>query len=161
MAEPHVVSALRRKYAELKGELRYAAPLDTASLVLAINQVGCVLRMFSPDEDLSKVAAVRPYVHDRRKWARTAMDILRTERRPMTARALARRVLEARGVAPTPDVLMSVECSLHAVLARLEGRGIMRLEGEPKRWSVEPARLGAAESTLAGEGPILRPNSVV
>ncbi len=132
----HVVTALRRKYAELKGELKYAAALDTGPLVLAINQVGCVLRMFSPDEDLTAIAPVRPYAHDRRAWARTALDILRTANRPMTARELARRVLAATGAAPTPDTLSSVECSLHAVLGRLEGRGVVREDGEPKRWLV-------------------------
>ncbi len=161
MAETHVVSALRRKYAELKGVLRYDPTADLDATLLATRHVGCVLRMFSPEVDLTTIAPVRPYKDDRRHWSRTALDILRTERRPMTARELARRVLEARGVAASPDVLMSVECSLHAVLERLEGRGIVREDGEPKRWGVAPSRPLRVASSLSTDGsqdgPGLRP----
>ena len=136
MAETHVVSALRRKYAELKGVLKYDPTADEGATLLAARQVGCVLRMFSPEVDLTAIDPVRPYKEDRRKWSRTALNILRLERRPMTARALAKRVLWARCVRSSPDLLVSVECSLHAVLARLEGRGVVRLPGEPKRWCV-------------------------
>lgn len=52
----------------------------------------------------------------------------------MTGRSLARAVLAAEGVAVTPDTLSSVECSLHSTLGRLEGRGIVREDGEPKKW---------------------------
>ena len=138
MAESHVVFALRRKYAELKGVLKYDPTADPEATVLACNQVGCVLRMFAPGEDLTAIRPVRPYKGERDHWSRTALDILRRSGEPMTARALARRVLDAKSVEPSPDVLMSVECSLHAVLERLEGRGVRRLAGEPKRWIVEP-----------------------
>ena len=138
MAERHVVFALRRKYAQLKGVLKFDPTADPYATVKAINEVGCVLRMFSPGEDLSAVRPRRPYKPQRHTWARTALDILRREGRCMTARSLARRVLEAEGIAPTPDVLMSVECSLHAVLERLEGRGVTRMDGAPKRWAVQP-----------------------
>ncbi len=137
MAERHVVFALRRKYAELKGVLKFDPTADQYATVKAINEVGCVLRMFSPSEDLNAVRPRRPYKPQRHTWARTALDILRREGRPMSARSLARRVLAAEDIDPTPDVLMSVECSLHAVLGRLEGRGVVREEGEPKRWQVE------------------------
>jgi hypothetical protein len=136
MAEPHVVSALKRKYAELKGELKFAPPPDTEPLVLAIRQVGCVLRMFSPDEDLTAIKPVRAYAGERHSWARTALDILRETGRPMSARELGRAVLAARGVPCRDRTLVSVECSLHAVLGRLEGRGIVREDGSPKRWRI-------------------------
>ena len=136
MAESHVVFALRRKYAELKGILKYDPTADLEATVRACSQVGCVLRMFNPGEDLSAVRAVRPYKGERHQWSRTALDILRRSNQPMTVRALARGVLEAQGVEATPDVLMSVECSLHAVLERLEGRGVIRMAGGPKRWHV-------------------------
>jgi hypothetical protein len=136
MAERHVVFALRRKYAELKGVLKFDPTADPYATVKAINEVGCVLRMFSPTEDLTAIRPRRPYRPQRHTWARTALDILRREGRPMTARSLARCVLEAEGAEPTPAVLMSVECSLHAVLGRLEGRGVVREGGTPKRWRV-------------------------
>jgi hypothetical protein len=53
----------------------------------------------------------------------------------MAARELGYAVLEREG--GTRDDLISIECSLHAVLGRLEGRGLIREPGSPKRWSVE------------------------
>jgi hypothetical protein len=134
MAERHVVFALRRKYAELKGVLKFDPTADPYVTVESLRHVGCTLHMFSPAEDLTAIPPRRPYKPQRHTWARTALDILRREGRPMTARSLARRVLEAERAEATPAVLMSVECSLHAVLGRLEGRGVVRLEGEPKCW---------------------------
>ena len=98
MAERHVVFALRRKYAELKGVLKFDPTADSYATVEAIRHVGCTLRMFSPAEDLTAIRPRRPYKAQRHTWARTALDILRREGRPMTARALARRALEAEGV---------------------------------------------------------------
>ena len=122
MAERHVVFALRRKYAELKGVLKFDPTADPFATVKAINEVGCVLRMFNPGEDLSAVRPRRPYKPGRsHSWTRTGLDILRREGRPMTGRALAKRVLATEGVEPKADVLMSVECSLHATLGRMEG----------------------------------------
>jgi len=54
----------------------------------------------------------------------------------MTARAIARRVLEASGVPLTRTNLQRVECSLHAVLERLEGEGVVREDDNPKRWGL-------------------------
>jgi hypothetical protein len=54
----------------------------------------------------------------------------------MTANELAHRVLAALGAASTRANMQRVECSLHAVLGRLESRGVVRVGGEPKRWSV-------------------------
>ncbi len=133
-----MVFALRRKYAQLKGVLKYDPTNDPEGTVQACNQVGCVLRMFAPELDLSAIVPVRPYKGERDRWSLTAIDILRRSAQPMTARALARAVLDAKGIEPGVDVLMSVECSLHAVLERLEGAGIVRLDGAPKRWMVAP-----------------------
>lgn len=140
MAESHVISALRRKYAELKGVLKYLPAEDPEPTLVALRQVGAVLRMFAPSEDLSAVAPIRPYAAHRHRWSRTALDILRREGRPMTARALARRVLEAQGVLATAETILPVECSLHAVLGRLEGQGVVRVSEEPKHWAI--ARYG-------------------
>jgi hypothetical protein len=137
MAERHVVFALRRKYAELKGLLKYEAPAQPETLIFDLHQVGNVLRMFSPTEDLAAIPARRPYKPGRsHSWTRTALDVLRREGRPMSGRALARAVMIAEGLEPKLPVLSSVECSLHSTLARLEGRGIVREEGEPKRWRI-------------------------
>ncbi len=141
MAERHVVSALRRKYAELAGRMRFEPDTDKRELRAAIRQVGAVLLMFAPGEDLAAIKAVRPYPAMREKWLRDALGIMRAEQRPFSARELAYRVMEARGVAPTYETMKSIECGLYAQLARLEGRGLERLDGAPKRWTVQRSAL--------------------
>jgi hypothetical protein len=134
MATTFVVSALRRKYAELKGVLKYDTASDPEPTLEAIRQVGNVLRMFSPGYDLSAIRPLRAYKADRKRlWTRSAMDVLRTAAEPMTCRQIAHKVAEAHGVTDLAT-LYSIECSLHASLERRRRYGVVRLDGEPKRW---------------------------
>jgi hypothetical protein len=70
----------------------------------------------------------------RSKYFADALAVLKAEGAAMTPRAIARRVLEARGVPLNRKNPQRVECSLHAVLERLEAYGVVREPGEPKRW---------------------------
>ncbi len=133
MAERHVVFALRRKYAELKGQLAHHRCDDPELVAHELGLVGAVLHMFAPDEDLTAVRPVRPYKADRGRWGRLAVSILRAEGRPMSARAVARRIMGVRGL--DPALVSTIECSLHATLAAWEGFGIERVSDEPKRWA--------------------------
>lgn len=124
---PYVVSALRRKYAELKGR-------EDAE---AMAHVGATLRLFSPAEDLAAIPAVRPYKAERERWSRTALSILRTAEKPLRARELARLVMVAHGVDPTDQArLVSISCGLQAVLRRLADQGVMAVSGKPRRWAL-------------------------
>jgi hypothetical protein len=127
--EAYVVTALRRKYAELKG----VGDADNLA------HVGAALLLFKPDEDLAAIPAIRPYKAHRERWAASVMSILRRARRPMTGRELTYAVMAERGI-PATDIrrLKSIECSLHIVLGRLEGDGIERASDDPTRWAVEP-----------------------
>jgi hypothetical protein len=125
--EAYVVTALRRKYAELLGQ-------DDAE---AVAHVGATLLLFNPAEDLALVKPIRPYKHQRQKWMATVCGILRREGRPMTGRELTYAVMQERGVNITDLTrLKSIECGLHATLERLEGEGVELVEMEPKRWAV-------------------------
>src|SRR5471030_2714606 len=121
MAESPVVYALRRKYADLKGVLKYRAPDDTDELILAIRQVGCVLRMFKPGENLSAIEPIRPMRKKPRKWSRVAFTIMRREPGPFTVRELARRVMAETGAGPQD--LATIDAALCSLMERLEGRG--------------------------------------
>jgi hypothetical protein len=135
MAQSPVVYALRRKYADLKGVLKYRAPDDPEALILDIRHVGCVLRMFSPDEDLSAIRPIRPMRKRPRRWSRVAFTIMRREQRPMTVRELAHRVAAEKG-AGFKDI-PGIDAALCSLMERLEGRGVVRVAGEPKRWRCE------------------------
>jgi hypothetical protein len=132
MAESHVLSALKRQYARTLGFVE--AGEDAAD---DLAHLAAVIRMFAPDEDLSLVRPIRPYPAKRDRWLREALALLRASSEPMTPRALARRILSARGVALTRKNLQPVEVSLHFCFERLEGRGLERMVGPPKRWRVE------------------------
>jgi hypothetical protein len=97
--------------------------------------VGATLLLFSPSEDLASIPAIRPYKGGRKRWMRTVLDTLRKSNRPLTGRELAYAVMRERDV-PLSDILRlkSIECGLHAVLGRLEGQGVVKVWGKPKRW---------------------------
>ena len=126
---PYVVTALRRKYAELKG----------AGDAEGLAHVGATLRIFNPGEDLDAIPAVRPYKGEREHWSRTALDILRTSRQPIATPDLARLTLVACGADPGDrGRYMSALCGLHAVLKRLADDGILTVidDRRPKRWAL-------------------------
>ena|SRR5665213_607076 len=130
MKNTYLLFGLRRLYAQTLGYIRAGQDRTEDLACLAY-----VIRMVAPDIDLSAIRPVRPYKPHRHEWSRAALDILRIEGRPMAARELARRVIASEGGNDTD--LPSVECSLHAVLGRLEGQGVIRAEGSPKRWRVD------------------------
>ena len=132
MAENQLIFGLKRQYAKTLGLIE--AGEDGAN---DLDHLAAVILMFKPDENLAAIKPVRPYRENRERWSRTALTILRREGQPMTARALARRVLAHHGVPLIRANLQRVECSLHAVLERLEGRGVIRAEDAPKRWRVD------------------------
>ncbi len=129
MAETHVLSALKRQYGKTLGLIRAgeACGDDLAHLI-------AVIAMFNPDEDLTAIKPVRPYPADRGRWTVDALDLLKHEGVAMSARAVARRLLTERGMVHSLPNLQRAECTLHVVLGRLEGRGVVRENREPKRW---------------------------
>ena len=85
--EAYVVTALRRKLAELKGLALHGDNQAPAS----IDHVTATLLLFKPDEDIDAIPAVRPYKGARESWLPTALTFLRKEGRPMKAREIALR----------------------------------------------------------------------
>ena len=129
----YVLSGLRRQYAVTLGSIRAG---DNRAEDLA--HLAAVLLMFSPAEDLSAIAPVRPYRANRGRWLAKALAVLRTANEPLSARALARRIMAAEGI-PQADYkwFKALECGLYATLSALEGDGVVALAGRPKRWMVE------------------------
>lgn len=132
MAENQLIFGLKRRYAQTLGLI--AAGQDRTD---DLAHLGAVIIMFNPAANLGAIEPIRPYRPNRVRWSRTALSILRGQNAPMTARALAKCVLTARGVPLVRANLKRVECSLHAVLARLESNGVVRAWGSPKRWRLE------------------------
>jgi hypothetical protein len=105
MAEPHVVTALRDKRAELSGAIadlekrigRHRADLQ---------HVDAVLRLFAPD--LEPAAIAPKAVRRSNEWfrpgelARMVLDILRVAPAPLSIREITAQVIQRREIAP-PD----------------------------------------------------------
>jgi hypothetical protein len=131
------IGMLRKKYAQLKGRADELFE-DHAQLATDMEHVGAVLLMFDPAADLDAIAAIRPYKAHRGRWNRDAMKVLREANSPLTVIELAQRVVMLRDVADDDTrTRVSIVCSLHAVLKRLERRGWVTVSGgRPKRWAV-------------------------
>jgi len=127
MAEPHVLSALKR---------RYAQTLDLAARGIAVGNdlehLGGAILIFAPETDLAAIQPIRRHHPREGRWTRAALDVLKQAERPMTARELADAVLE--GSEATRRVRDSIAANLHATMGRLEGNGIERAPGTIKRW---------------------------
>ena len=126
MAETHVLSALKRRY----GEVRWLAEAG-ADRTADLAHLAAVILMFNPAEDLAAIAPVRRNRNhkgrSKRIWIETALDVLRAASEPLTTRQIARRVAQVRG-AP-PEALTSIECSIQVTLDKLDG--VVR-SGSPK-----------------------------
>lgn len=124
---PYVVSALRRKYAELAG----LGDTD------AMAHVGATLLLFDPSADLASIPAVRPYKPARGQWSRYALNILRTANEPMSPTDLAVRVMAMQGLDVADYKLKrGIMIDLVVVLSRLAGEGFVVASGKPRRWTV-------------------------
>jgi len=120
MAEPHVVSALKAKHAEIQGRIR-EAEVELARLRDDLGAVARALTVFDPDVDLRTVRPKRPF--RRGKWfgpgecARLCYDILRPATVPVPTREIIDRIMAAKGL--DPAILRTRECIQKTILGTL------------------------------------------
>jgi hypothetical protein len=134
LSTSHVVSALRRRYGHLLGEI---AQCPDKELDADLEAVGRVLLLFSPNDDLGAIRLIQPRSRRYGRWTRHALDCLRQANHPLTGRELARMVMDRHDIHWTNfRLLKSIECGLHAALGRLEGRGVRLVGVDPKRWEL-------------------------
>jgi len=131
MAESHVLFALKRQYARALGRLRYEpeAQLDLIHL-------GYVIRMFAPAEDLKAIRPIRVYPHNRKRWLRHVLAVLRAAEKPLGGREIARRVLRSQGLPADLPHVLSISSGLATTLGKLAAKGSVRVEGKPRKWSI-------------------------
>jgi len=140
MTETHVMSALRDKYAELLGRLKKHEK-EAEALRVDLAHVEASIRMFKPDWDEKSVRGKRPRKPSR--WPKSGqgvqltLEILRTAGEPMTAHDIAIEAMMRCGM-PTDDgiVVKAVASGLRSGLRRRIGKGIIKHEGFPTRWSL-------------------------
>lgn len=133
----YVIAALKRKYGERRGEFAGRDMLtDCERIKTDMAHLGAVLAMFEPGVNLAAIRPWRPYKPHRGRWSRTALDILQRANRPLRAYELARLVMSEQGMEADRRTMFSIGCSLQAVLARLQGQGLVTAHGKPRQWAI-------------------------
>ena len=100
MAEPHVVTALIKKRAELAGQIEHLQA-QLRQTVVALDNVEATLRIFDPEIDLGQIAPRKvPTAHHafRGEVSRIVLEALREATRPLSTTQLAEHVMRERGL---------------------------------------------------------------
>jgi hypothetical protein len=140
MADPHVISALRKKRAELSGEL-VAAEKRIIELRADINSLDGAIRVFDPTAAPDKIRPVRrrkkPTLIPRGQCSRAILDMLRHAGNPMTAREIAAQ-LAARYQMDAGDTIAmnALVAKVRNTLARQKVL-LTEARGDAKAWRVE------------------------
>jgi hypothetical protein len=148
MADPHVVTALCRKRAELSG---YIAELERKIARERVNlaHIDAAIRMFSPDTDPASIAAKRTYRRNRyfsrHEVSRRCYDALRTATgKPLLATDIAKTILADKALATDDAKLVAVVTEIVlASLSRLQRRGKIARTGAGRntQWALPPSLL--------------------
>jgi hypothetical protein len=135
MADPHVISALRQKRAELSGEL-IAAEKRILQLRDDIASVDRTIRVFDPTAEPRAIRPIlrrkKPTLIPRGQCSRAILDMLRLAEVPMTAREIAAQ-LAARYQMDASNALVA---KVRNTLARQKGLA-SEMRSDAKAWRVE------------------------
>lgn len=153
MADPHVITALIKKFADLQGQIK-AHEQEGERIKLDLTTIEAAIRVFRADADLSLVAPKMP--RNRNPWfrkghcARAAIEVLKNAQAPMSAREIALHLLKERGVTDaTARSIKFLTSTIYGVLARRkDGPVTLHRDGFPKRWSLaktSPQRLSMGD----------------
>lgn len=148
MGEPHVISALRGKRAEISGEiLKLEKELGQRRADLL--HLDATLRLFAPD---LAPQSIRPKKSQGRKssWfghgerSRLVLSVLRTAGRALTTREITGQLMAAKNLDPADlHVRDAIQKTVLAVLTGGAAKGIIqRIEGglgEAVSWRIAPA----------------------
>jgi hypothetical protein len=133
MVEPHVISALRRKRAEISGhihDLEKRVARQRANLA----NLDATIKLFAPGTNPDDIPPKRAYRRTRyfarNELSRLTQAALRTASGPLTSAEIAAAVMHARGM-PSDDAQLKEIAAARAltVLRRLAKRGIVAKSG--------------------------------
>ena len=141
MAETHVITALNRKYGELKGHLDRHSN-EARKLRKSMAHVEATIRLFRDDYDVSAIAPIIP--NKAIRWRskgygiRLATEVMREAGKPLTTHELALLTMERAGLVYDLQTARDVTCSLRQSLKRRVGNGVVVVDGLPTRWALHP-----------------------
>jgi hypothetical protein len=132
------IHTLTQLHAEIAGKIetnRKSGDKLRAQMV----QVEAVIKMLSPDFNVSRIAPKRRNTGNpwfkRGNLYRAAIDALRRAGKPMTARELAMAVLDGKQPTPTRKQEIDIQAAILAGMRNHNGKGVERVgEGYPPVW---------------------------
>ena len=139
MADPHVISTLKAKRAELSGDL-IAAEKRIIELRADIGSLDRTIRVFDPAAEPHTIRPIlrrkKPTLIPRGQCSRAILDMLRHADSPMTAREIAAQ-LAARYQfdASDTDAMSALVAKVRNTLVRQNGL-VSELRGDTKVWEV-------------------------
>jgi hypothetical protein len=141
MSEPHVISALKDKRAELAGELRSIEQriVQVRADLATLDRTLCI---FDPDAKPHLIRAIvrrgRPAGFRPGGWTRTVIDALRRADKPLSVREIATLVAaETSTDIDTPGTMNRISNKVRNTLARQrEGLLAREWQGAVVFWSV-------------------------
>ena len=139
MADPHVISALKAKHAELSGEL-IAVEKRILQLREDISSLDRTIRMFDPTAEPHAIRPIlrrkKPTLIPRGQCSRAVLDMLRYADSPMTAREItAQLAARYQFDASDTDAMNALVAKVRNTLARQKGL-VSELRGDTKVWKV-------------------------
>lgn len=101
MAEPHVITALAKKRAELSGDIE-RTQIELRKMILDLERLDATLLMFDPDYEIASIKpkAFRPPEDwsKRGEMTRLILGILRKATEPLTSRDIATQLVIERAL---------------------------------------------------------------
>jgi hypothetical protein len=140
MADPHVISALKVKRADLSGEL-IAAERRILQLRADISSLDGAIRIFDPIAEPHTIRPIlrrkKPTLIPRGQCSRAVLDMLRHADSPMTAREITVQLAARYQIDATDTGAMNALASkVRNTLARQKGLA-SEMRGDAKAWRVE------------------------
>lgn len=138
MADPHVLTALRTKRAELAG-LIDALQDQLREAMIAVDHVDCTLRLFAPDIDLDEIKPkpLPPRHHAfKGQVTRAILAMLRSDG-AMDAKAITIRLMAERELNPNDKVLAkAMQKRIGAALRNLRERQLVSSSQGPGAYQI-------------------------
>jgi hypothetical protein len=137
MADPVIITALRRKRAELSGDLAQTER-RVAQLQASIAAVDATLILFDPEQRPATIKPVRKRSSPQRfrtgEFTRTLLGLIREASGPMTVRDLAAAVAAAHGLDTGKVAMKTLVANTRAALAKPREGVIRDMVGGVYQW---------------------------
>ena len=142
MSEPHVISALIRKRAELAGRIEHLQD-ELRQAVIDLDNVDHTIHLFDPSIELQEIKA-RPVPPRHQAFkgevTRIVLTALRNAKKPLTTADVAQRVMAERGLdTSNARLVRTMQKRAGACLRHWEKRGTARKQpgpGQFVRWEL-------------------------